>query len=203
MARYLLSILCLLFSHSIYSQDTVVTNYPNSDQRWEKIYDDNQKIAENIYHKNGLEWMTVQYNESYEQKWKWYYDDGSPYFESMIINDLLQGEYKIWYENGQLAERIFFKNNLEDGPATFFYPNGQIAMQGYYEKGEMVGPWYFFDRNGKLPNGDWNWKFAASNKTTRIKGTFSKGDPVGSWEYRTTANQGLANQKTFILNFNQ
>jgi antitoxin component YwqK of YwqJK toxin-antitoxin module len=61
--------------------------------------------------------MTVQYDKASAENWKWYYDNGNPYFEATIVNDWLQGRYKIWYENGQLAEELFFKDNIEYGPA--------------------------------------------------------------------------------------
>ena len=81
----------VLFLSPLSAQDTLITNYPNTQQRWEKVYAKGEKTAENIYHANGTPWMTVQYDSKSEENWKWYYDNGNPYFEATIIDDLLQG----------------------------------------------------------------------------------------------------------------
>lgn len=197
MIRSLLFIGLTLSISSSFAQDTLHTNYPQTQQRWDKIYQGGKKIAENIYHANETPWMTVQYDEKSVQEWKWYYENGNPYFEAIIVDDLLQGSYKIWYENGQLAEALFFKDNLEDGPAIFYHPNGQLAMKGEYRAGEMIGDWIFYDENGDAPNGKWVWRFAASQENIRVRGQFSNGLPTGEWNYRATANQGRSNQKQF------
>ena len=179
------------------STDTVLTTYPDTDQRWEKIYAQGEKVAENIYYTNDTAWMTVRYDRDEVEHWKWYYDNGNPYFEATIINDWLQGSYKIWYEDGQLAEEIFFEDHVENGPAIFYHPNGQIAMQGLYRDGEMVGDGAFFDKNGHPPNGNWSWPFAASLDNIRVEGQFKNGQPTGTWTYRGTGNQGRSSQLQF------
>ena len=182
---------------TVFAQDTIVTNYPNTQQRWEKIFKNNQKVAENIFHSNGSPWMTVQYDNESVEHWKWYYADQQPYFEATILKDRLQGDYKIWYENGQLAESLTFKDNLENGLATFYHPNGQVAIQGQYKQGEMVGRWTFFDQNGKSPEGTWVWSFAAMPEDIRMIRQLKNGQPTGVWTYRTTSNQGKPYQKEF------
>lgn len=195
--KYLV-IFTLCFIHTtVLSQDTVLTYYPNTDQRWEKIYVDGRRIAENIFHQNDKPWMTVRYDNTPVENWKWYYDNGRPYFRATIVSDFLQGKYQIWYENGQLAEELTFKDNLEDGPAQFYYPNGQLAMKGTYQGGKMVGKWQFFDKSGMLPSGSWKWVFAASREHLRMEGELRNGQPYGVWEYRTTANLGKPNQLEF------
>lgn len=181
----------------IAAQDTLLTNYPNSNQRWEKIYEQDEKVEEHIYYESRKNWMSVKYEGPKKEHWDWYYENGNPYFSATIIEDQLQGSYRIWYENGQLAESIVFRDNLEDGMAVFFHPNGQIAMKGRYSKGEMIGEWQFYDYNGQLPIGAWSWAFGASLENVRVKGQFSKGKPSGTWTYWATANQGRANQKVF------
>ena len=188
----------MLLCVSLCAQDTVITNYPNSQQRWEKIFAEGKKTAENIYYADDTPWMTVQYDEQSAENWKWFHDNGKPYFEALIINDLLQGTYKIWYENGQLAEALNFKDNLENGSAIFYHSNGQLAMRGEYREGKMIDEWIFFDKDGNVPEGDWEWRFAASEENVRVQGQFQNGKPVGEWKYRTTANQGRSNQRQFI-----
>ena len=168
------------------AQDTLRTNYPDSEQVWEKVFRDKQKVNETVYFEDGSTWMTASYKGK-EANWKWYHENGKPYFEATIIADLLQGSYKIWYENGQLAEQIEFTDNLENGLATFYYPNGQIAMRGSYLEGKMVGSWKFFNDKGEPYSGDWVWKLAADQKTVRVTGKLVEGEMVGAWQYRTTA----------------
>ena len=191
----------LLYFGPLHSQDTIVSTYPNTQQKWEKVYQNGQKVAENIYHSNESPWMTVQYDPKSKEYWKWYYEDGTPYFEATIIKDRLQGIYRIWYENGQLAEEITFKDHLENGAASFYHSNGQLAMKGQYLQGQMTGQWQFFDQNGNTPTGRWQWKFAADSKNIRMKGQFQNGQPTGQWEYWTTANQGQANHKKFTRQY--
>jgi hypothetical protein len=179
------------------AQDTIQTTYPNSSSRWQKIYEGGEKVAENIYHKNGVEWMTVRYEAEEVEVWKWYYDNGNPYFEATIIDDELQGSYKIWYESGKLAERLVFKDNIENGEALFYHPNGRLAMKGYFQEGEMVGDWQFFDVNGDPPTGNWTWTFAASPKQLRMEGQLKNGRRVGAWRYSGTADLGRLNQLRF------
>ncbi len=195
--KYLL--ICFFYSISVEvsAQDTVLTSYPNTDQTWEKIYEDGKRIAENIYHENNSPWMTVRYDSKSAENWKWYYDNGRPYFQATIINNLLQGEYKMWYENGQLAEVLTFTDNFENGLAQFYHSNGKVAMKGNYKDGKMVGKWQFFDKDGTLPSGPWKWVFAASPEHFRMEGNLVNGRPTGFWEYSTTANQGKSNQLTF------
>ncbi|MEN0047419.1 MAG: hypothetical protein AAF806_10205 [Bacteroidota bacterium] len=182
---------------SIQAQDTLWTTYPDTSLKWEKIYEAEKKTAENIYHENGAAWMTVRYNKEEEQTWKWYYDNGNPYFEAIIIDDLLQGSYKIWYENGQLAEHLVFKDNVEQGLALFYHPNGQLAMKGNFQDGKMIGQWEFYDYDGNLPSGKWEWRFAASRAHIRVKGRLKNGKPIGKWVYKGTANQGRKDQLAF------
>ncbi|MEM9919868.1 MAG: hypothetical protein AAF990_17360 [Bacteroidota bacterium] len=177
------------------AQDTILTQYPNTQQRWEKIFLSDQKIAENIYHENGTAWMTVKYDKDQAEQWKWFYPDGQPFFEATIIEDKLQGSYRIWYENGQLAEQLNFIDHLENGPATFFHPNGQLAMSGQYVKGKMVGDWQFFAQDGCPPEGEWQWQFAALPEFTRMSGLLKDGVPIGKWIYRTTATSKNGKQK--------
>jgi antitoxin component YwqK of YwqJK toxin-antitoxin module len=146
--------------------------------------------------------MTVTYSPDSKEDWKWYYDNGNPYFEATIVDNLLQGQYQIWYENGQLAESINFKDNLEIGIAEFFHPNGQMAMKGVFKDGEMVGEWQFYDEQGNPPTGMWEWKFAASPENLRVKGLLIYGNPSGEWMNWTTANQGQSNQKIFTKHYN-
>ena len=187
----------LLSLISIYStaQDTIRSNYPNTQQKWERVFVNDQKLAENIYHANGTPWMTVQYSNKKAEEWKWYHDNGQPFFRATIVNDLLEGDYRVWYENGQLAELLYFVNNREEGPGVFFHPNGQVAMRGWYQDGEMVGEWQFYDENGNPPEGQWSWAFAALPKFTRISGEFRDGKPYGKWTYKTTDGK---RPKTFV-----
>lgn len=183
------------------AQDTTVIYYPNTDQRWEKIYRADQKMAENIYYPNEQPWMTVRYQPSEERQWKWYHDNGNPYFEATIIDDLLQGTYTIWYENGQVAERLFFRDNVENGPAQFYHSNGQLAMSGTYQDGKMVGIWQFYNSSGQLADGAWTWPFAASTNANRMEGQLQEGRRSGQWMYQGTANLGRANQLRFTEQF--
>ncbi|MEM1326509.1 MAG: toxin-antitoxin system YwqK family antitoxin [Bacteroidota bacterium] len=194
-------ILSICYFLSATAQDTLSTTYPNSNSRWQKIYEGNQKVAENIYHENGAEWMTVRYETAQREAWKWYYDNGNPYFEATIINDELQGTYKIWYENGQLAERLTFEDNIENGLATFYHPNGQLAMKGHFRDGKMIGDWLFFDENGELPTGDWRWAFAASPDAFRMEGKLKHGRQIGTWQCRGTANMGKRSQLVMEQNW--
>lgn len=192
-----LIVLIFIFYADLHAQDTLRTNYPNTNQRWEKIYDQGKKTAENIYHQNNLPWMTVQYTSDQVEEWKWYHENGNPYFQATIINDLLQGHYQIWYENGQLAESLFFVDNLENGIAHFYHLNGQLSMQGSYKMGKMVDDWQFFDEFGEPATGLWKWMFAASRASIRMEGLLRNGQPIGDWKYRTTADMGAPDQKVF------
>lgn len=180
-----------------YGQDTIWTDYANTSLKQEKIYLGKEKLAENIYHANGEVWMSVRYDEQAAQTWKWYYENGNPYFEAVIIDDLLQGSYKIWYENGQLAEQLQFEDSIEQGTARFYYPNGQLAMLGTYKDGEMIETWNFYDTEGELANGKWSWRFAASPDIVRMQGNLSNGKRTGKWIYKGTANEGRPNQLVF------
>ncbi|MEM6345649.1 MAG: hypothetical protein AAF927_17285 [Bacteroidota bacterium] len=185
--RFGLTIVLLSLVLSVSAQDTLLTQYPNTQQRWEKIFLAGQKVAENIYHENGTPWMTVQYDENRTENWKWFHANGNPFFEATIVNDKLQGSYRIWYENGQLAEQLDFVDQLENGPATFYYPNGQIAMKGQYIMGKMSGDWQFLAQDGSPAEGEWQWQFAALPKFTRLSGSLQNGLPIGKWVYYTTA----------------
>ena len=171
---------------NVAAQDTLVTNYPGSEQRWEKVFSGDKKMKETVYFQGGSTWMTASYNDK-KANWKWYHENGKPYFEATIIDDLLQGTYKIWYKNGQLAEVIEFTDNLENGPATFYYPNGQVAMKGSYLNGKMVGNWTFHNEEGQPFDGEWQWTLAADQKTVRVSGNLLGGKRAGKWQYRTTA----------------
>ena len=145
--------------------------------------------------------MTVKYDADSSENWKWFHENGNPYFKATIINDWLQGNYKVWYENGQLAESINFKDNVEDGPATFYHPNGQLAMKGIFSEGRMVGDWKFYDKNGNPPTGMWEWKFAASPDNIRVKGLLIYGRPSGTWTNWGTANQGRGSQLKYSQDY--
>ena len=194
--RRLVFVFSLFLSHAVsFAQDTLLTKYPNTQQRWEKIFIEDQKVAENIYHENGTPWMTVTYDEDRTENWKWFHANGNPFFEATIIDDQLQGRYRIWYENGQLAEELIFIDRLENGPATFFHPDGQLAMRGEYEMGEMSGNWEFFSQDGSPADGEWQWQFAALPQFTRMSGSLQNGNPIGTWVYRTTATSDNGEQQ--------
>ena len=187
MSRIGLLTLLLSVSFSLFAQDTLSTNYPDSKKVWKKVYSDSKKTQDLIYWENGREWMTARYDSADVEYWKWYHENGNPYWKATIIRDELQGVYKIWYESGQLAEEVIFLNHLEDGPAVFYYENGQIASTGNYENGKMVGHWQFYDQSGNSFDGQWSWPFAAETETNRMEGTIENGKRVGVWIYQTTA----------------
>lgn len=183
------------------AQDTVFTNYPNTLQRWEKVFIANKKVSENIYHANGTQWMTVRYDSSSVEHWKWYHENGNPFFEAKILDDELQGAYRVWYENGQLAERLFFKDNLENGRAEFYHPNGQLAMTGNFEQGKMTGQWMCYDTAGGLAEGAWVWRFAALPENIRMSGNLVNGAPTGTWNYQTTAADSNQKKRNYTIRF--
>ena len=201
MKKYVVWGMLSLIGLSLWGQDTLLTNYPDTDQRWEKIYQDQQKVAENIYYTNGSPWMTVTYGQEKVENWKWYYENGNPYFFATILKDQLQGTYRIWYENGELAERLVFKDHLENGPASFFYEDGTLAAYGQYQEGKMIGEWRFFDEKGEPAQGAWEWRFAAALEKWRMKGKVVDGRPVGTWSYRHTASKRGVEQKKYQIVF--
>lgn len=198
--RIRISIGCLFFCFFLNAQDTIKTKYPNTQQLWEKIFMDGQKVAENIYHENGTPWMTFQYEEDQIEKYKWFHDNGNPFFEATNVDGKLQGSYRIWHENGQLAEQLNFVDNLENGPATFFYSNGQLAMSGQYVMGKMTDDWQFFSKDGSPADGKWQWQFSALPEFTRVSGLLRDGVPVGRWIYRTTSTSKNGRQEEFYWN---
>ena len=74
-------------------------------------------------------------------------------------------------------------------------------MKGEYANGAMIGEWNFFDENGHLPDGKWEWRFAASKENIRMKGQLVDGRPNGVWNYWATANQGRSDHKQFQVLF--
>lgn len=192
------AILYLLIFAASYSlgQDTVRTNYPNTSQEWRKVFLDRQKIEETIFYASGQPWMTAKYEEG-AAYWRWYHPNGNPFFEATIVNDKIQGLYKVWYENGQIAEEIYFIDHLENGKATFYHSNGQLAMTGEYIEGRMSGPWFFFTKHGDKATGQWKWPFAALPAKQRMQGRVTSGEPVGLWNYVTTAGEGTYEYQQF------
>ncbi|MGD1960142.1 MAG: toxin-antitoxin system YwqK family antitoxin [Fulvivirga sp.] len=183
--RPIIFILISFATHS-WGQDTIRTKYPGTSQEWLKIFQDKKKIKEAVFYASGQEWMTAKYEKGVED-WRWYHENGNPFFEAKIIDDKIEGPYKIWYENGQLAEEIYFINNLENGPAKFYHSNGQLAMVGEYAAGRMTGQWSFLTDNGERASGKWVWPFAALQERKRMQGQVANGEPIGTWEYVTTA----------------
>ncbi|MEO1627973.1 MAG: hypothetical protein AAFV25_22680 [Bacteroidota bacterium] len=195
-----IAIVPLFFALLLGAQDTIRTQYPNTQQSWEKIFVAGQKVAENIYHENGTPWMTFQYGEGQTEQYKWFHDNGQAFFEATNVDGKLQGRYRIWYENGQLAEQLNFVDNLENGMASFFHPNGQLAMSGQYTMGKMTGDWQFFAQDGSPADGDWQWQFSALPEFTRVSGSLKNGVPVGKWIYRRTATSKNGQQEAFYWN---
>lgn len=188
MKRQICALLAILMSWLANAQDTIVKNYPETDQRWEIVYSEGKKIKETIYYNTGKSWMTAKYDVDNKEYWRWYHQNGNPFFKATIINDKIEGKYQIWYENGQLAEQLNFKHQIEEGLAQFYYPNGQLAMKGTYTNGKMIGNWDFFDKKGQPADGQWEWPFAALPNQIRIKGTLENGKRVGRWTYQTSAS---------------
>ncbi len=199
MNKVFLGLIICCFSFPVLGQDTIRTNYPDSKKVWKKVYKDSKKTNDLIYWENGREWMTAKYDSADVEYWKWYHENGNPYFEATIIKDELQGIYKIWYENGQLAEEVVFLDNLENGKAHFYYPNGKLAAEGQYSIGKMVGDWEFYDEKGKPFSGNWSWKFAAADSDIRMQGIIKNHQRIGTWTYSTTA--GGKKRKVFIEEF--
>ncbi|SFR51492.1 Antitoxin component YwqK of the YwqJK toxin-antitoxin module [Robiginitalea myxolifaciens] len=177
----------LLCSAYAASQDTIVKNYPETNQRWEIIYEDGKKTKETVYHKSGNSWMTARYDSDNREDWRWYHKNGNLFFKATIIDNKIEGKYQIWYENGQLAEQLNFIAQIENGPAQFYHRNGQLAMRGNYRDGRMTEGWEFFDVNGKPANGTWEWNFAAQPGKRRMMGELKDGKRIGKWDYHTTA----------------
>ena len=186
-SKFLYTTSLLISSFYLVAQDTITTFYPNTQQSWEKVFVAGKKVAENIYHENGTPWMTFQYEADKTELYKWFHENGQPFFEATNVNGELQGKYRIWYDNGQLAEELNFVDNLENGQAVFYYPSGQLAMSGQYLMGKMIGDWKFLSLDGSPAEGEWKWQFSALPEFTRLSGSLEKGKPVGQWIYRTTA----------------
>ena len=71
--RIQITIVYLFFSVLLGAQDTIRTLYPNTQQSWEKVFLDGQKVSENVYHENGTTWMTFQYEADKTEKYKWFH----------------------------------------------------------------------------------------------------------------------------------
>lgn len=188
MSRKVYAFVIILMSLLGNAQDTLVKNYPETNQRWETIYIKGKKAKETIYYNTGQSWMNAEYDDKNKEHWKWYHQNGNPFFKATIINDKIEGTYQIWYENGQLAEQLNFKHQIEEGVAQFYYPNGQLAMRGSYSNGKMIGNWDFFDKEGHPADGQWEWPFAALPDQIRMIGTLENGKRVGKWTYQTTTS---------------
>ena len=184
------------FATCLNGQDTLQSNYPGTNQQWEKIFEGGQKIKETIYYSDNSTWMQAEYDGDVES-WNWYYENGNPYFSATIVDDLIQGTYRIWYRNGQIAEEIEMTDNRENGPASFYYPSGQVAAKGKYKEGRMVGDWTFFNNEGQLFDGDWKWLFAADSAKVRMQGEVRGGKLAGKWEYRTIDRLGDGEEPRF------
>lgn len=85
----------LLVSHAVFSQDTVRTNYPSTNQNWLKIYKQDKKVSESVFYASGKEWMTADYKDEKTEDWKWFHENGNPFFQATIIDDKLEGIYRI------------------------------------------------------------------------------------------------------------
>ncbi len=184
------------FATCLNGQDTLQSNYPGTNQQWEKIFEGGQKIKETIYYSDNSTWMQAEYDGDVES-WNWYYENGNSYFSATIVDDLIQGTYRIWYRNGQIAEEIEMTDNRENGPASFYYPSGQVAAKGKYKEGRMVGDWTFFNNEGQLFDGDWKWLFAADSAKVRMQGEVRGGKLAGKWEYRTIDRLGDGEEPRF------
>lgn len=81
-----------------------------------------------------------------------FYDDGSPYVLTTLLDDEFEGEYKYYLETGGLKQKKFYSNGKLDGRYLAYFDVGEDLLEydTNYKEGEISGDLIEYYADGKI-----------------------------------------------------
>ena len=126
--KYLLIILCFLFTSAVCSKDITLVELEERDGLYYL------KFMEVPFSGEALAHYT---NNQLAEKFN--YQGGK-----------LDGEYIKYYESGQLEVKRNYKDGKLEGPCVMYYDNGQLYKKSNWKKSKLDGEWLQYYKNGDL-----------------------------------------------------
>lgn len=106
------------------------------------IYDDNGKLKERVFYKNGK-----------KNGEACVYKNGLIAEKKNYIDDLLEGFVEI-YDQGIMKMYVKYANNIPNGIGYFFHKSGIVNAIAWYKNGLFEGPFLVFNETGLLVKRD-------------------------------------------------
>lgn len=156
--KYILNILIVFFSFSLFSQSNGNINKLDSNSRKQGYwvvknvgnshpgYSENQKVEEGNFKDSWKEGLWKSYFPNGKLKSEIHYKMGRPI-----------GPYKLYYDNGKLQEAGNWQRTKNTGDFKRYYPNGNIMQEfSFTEAGLRTGKQTYYYSNGNLRlEGNW------------------------------------------------
>ncbi|MCI5056143.1 MAG: hypothetical protein MRY83_08545 [Flavobacteriales bacterium] len=108
--------------------EKIVSTFDDGSKRKVEVYEDEIKIEEVVFYKNGQEQMAGPVNKEGQR----------------------DGAWKSWYEDGKIWTEGQFINGKRSGVGIIYYTNGQKRCEGDYTEDKPSGKWVFWDDQGKV-----------------------------------------------------
>lgn len=150
----IISLLFLLLSLSIYSQDTILFRRLTHSKNciWTKKGE--TKPFTGVGYKkylNGKKSMLVNFEYGIPQGKKYqFHKNGKLKFEGQNISGDLNGTL-IWYDkDGQKKSEEVYANGKNNGPIKGYYKNGVLSQIGNYKDGKLDGEYIFYSKDGNV-----------------------------------------------------
>lgn len=186
--RWIVFILCFLFSLNLFPQGKEVRKY----------YDDENEHLEERYFVKDLQ-PSVLYGD-YES----YYISGQLKSKGQYIDDESFGLWQYYYENGNLKMKGQLKDNSNYGKWTYYYENGKISMVGEIYDGSREGEWVYYYETGVIKSEgkyygnikDGLWSYYYEDGSLKGQAIYNKGDGI----YKEFYPDGTIKLEGFIKN---
>ena len=160
------SLLLIIFSLTVYSQDTIyyrrlthTTNCiwskkgettPFTGIAYRKYISGKKRTIVKIeygipqgesleYYRNGkIRFEGVNVSGDLNGVQIWYYKNGKKKSVEDYVNGKINGLSKGYYENGALRSVANFKDNKEDGELIYYFKDGTVMFKEYYSNGKRI-----------------------------------------------------------------
>ena len=120
--KYLITILAIFLSTSLFSQNIFFDYNPNTDEPI-KVYYENGQLKEKGLFNNGKR----------IGNWVFYSEEGVKLAECGFNNiGQKHGNWFVWDNNSTLRAKMFYNNGIRKGKWEIYGQNGKIILQRFY-----------------------------------------------------------------------
>ncbi|MFZ2709179.1 MAG: toxin-antitoxin system YwqK family antitoxin [Leptotrichiaceae bacterium] len=173
-----------------YEEGPEIEFYSNGNSKSSKIWKDG-KIEGDSYEftSDGTLSLSTQYLSNSKNGLEVKYSEKTIIEKLNYKSGKLNGTYTSFYLDGNLKASGSYNSDLRNGEWKWFYPDGTLKISETYTNGHIIDKilGYFPDgsteRVFNVVNGNGNFVQYYDNGGIKVKGSYSKYNPSGTWSF--------------------